>query len=192
MTSVDEIRVRPFWRIVEAGAAQGGEGVALRLAPGAGWGTGAHETTQLCLQAIAMLAPRGRGSWSLLDFGAGSGLLAIGAAKLGARVDAVEIDEEGVAHGEENARLNGVEALVRYSRFLGEGKYDLVVANILRPVLLEFAPKLAKRLAPGGTLILSGLVSTDVPEVAVRYGSQLNPGEPEVYQRGEWRALVWR
>ena len=66
------------------------------LEPGPGWGTGSHETTQLCLQAIAILSPRDRPSWKALDFGAGSGMLSIAAARLGAEVDAIEIDDDGL------------------------------------------------------------------------------------------------
>jgi ribosomal protein L11 methyltransferase len=69
---------------------------------------------------------------------------------------------------------------------------DFVVANILRPVLLSFARELASLLAPGGVLVLSGLVSTDVPEVSARYTPLLREKRPEVYEREEWRALVWR
>ena len=164
------------------------------ILPGAGWGTGSHETTQLCLQAITLLAPRA-GNWRMLDFGAGSGILAIRAAKLGATsIDAVEIDEAGLAHGMENAQANAVEGRIHFSRTLesAQGSYELVVANILRPVLLEFAAELVSRIAPGGTLVLSGLVATDVPELNMRYGAFLNGREPEIYRRGEWRAIAWR
>lgn len=193
-----EIRVPPFWRIARdnvPSASSPGDGPRLiRMVPGAGWGTGAHETTQLCLQAITHFAPRGGAPWRMLDFGAGSGILSIGAAMLGARVDAVEIDEEGVAHGEENARLNGMGNRVGYSRRLGAelGCYDVVVANILRPVLLGFSGELAGRLTRRGVLILSGLVSTDVPELAVRFGGLIGDHQFEVFKKGEWRALVWR
>jgi ribosomal protein L11 methyltransferase len=72
------------------------------------------------------------------------------------------------------------------------GRFDLVVANILRAVLLEFAPALARLHARGGTLVLSGLVSTDVPEVSARYAALLGGVRPEVYEREDWRAVVRR
>lgn len=130
----------------------------------------------------------------MLDFGSGSGILAIGAARLGAIVDAVEIDALARAHGERNARANAVFGRIRHASALDDtrGKFNFTVANILRSVLLEFACALVARLAPAATLVLSGLVSTDVPEVSVCYTSLLGDERPEVYERGNWRALVWR
>jgi ribosomal protein L11 methyltransferase len=130
----------------------------------------------------------------MLDFGSGSGILAIGAARLGAMVEAIEIDEEAILHAEENARFNSVADQIRCSRTLESvrGPFDVVVANILRPVLMEYSGELAGRLAPGGTLILSGLVATDVPEVSVRFTRLLDGRRPEVYRRDDWCALLWR
>jgi ribosomal protein L11 methyltransferase len=186
------IHVRPRWRIVPPGEPPDDARIPIIVSPGAGWGTGAHETTQLCLQAIALMAPTDR-PWRMLDFGAGSGILAVGAARLGAAVDAVEIDEAAIANAQENMRLNDVADRVRVSRSLdaAPGPHDMVVANILRPVLLAFAEALTARLAPGGTLLLSGLVSTDLPELSVRYTALLGGRRPQQYQLGEWRALAW-
>jgi ribosomal protein L11 methyltransferase len=130
----------------------------------------------------------------MLDFGSGSGILAIGAARLGAVVEAVEIDALASAHAERNARANAVVDRIRHARTLEDtrGSFDFVVANILRSVLLEFADALVARLASRATLVLSGLVSTDVPQVSVRYSALLEGLRPEVYERGDWRALVWR
>lgn len=188
------VEVPPFWKLVPPWRSSEGEGVRVVLQPGAGFGTGAHETTQLCLQAISAAAPRGGEAWRMLDFGSGSGILAIGAAKLGATVEAVEIDERAIENAEENARLNAVADRIRYSRSLEgvHGPFEMVIANILRQVLLDFAGALTARLDPGGMLVLSGLVSTDIPEVSVRYSSLLGGRRPEVYQRGDWRALAWR
>ena len=194
------INVRPFWKIIPLG--QEGDSVAVESEEGklsilhksgAGWGTGAHETTQLCLQAIAFMYPRKNAEWRMLDFGSGSGLLSIAAAKLGGIVDAIEIDEEGILNGNVNAHLNGLDNRIRASRWLDEShdRYDLVVANILRPILLEFASELTDRLGDNGTLILSGLVATDIPEVSTRFVHYLKGRLPLVYQKGEWRALIW-
>jgi ribosomal protein L11 methyltransferase len=130
----------------------------------------------------------------MLDFGSGSGILAIAAARLGAKVDAIEIDPLAASHGERNALANAVADRVDHARTLGEtrGAFDFIVANILRSVILDFADALTSRLAKQATLVLSGLVSTDVPEVSARYASQLGTQRPEVYERGDWRALVWR
>jgi ribosomal protein L11 methyltransferase len=145
------------------------------------------------MQAIAALAPRSR-PWRLLDFGSGSGILSIAGARLGAIVDAVEIDPKAIAHAERNLCANDVTEQVRQVTSLGEvtGPYDLVVANILRGVLLAFAGALVPLRAARGHLVLSGLVSTDVPEVAACYAPLLGGVRPEVYERDEWRALVWR
>jgi ribosomal protein L11 methyltransferase len=188
------IEIAPRWRIVSLGGPRDGERITLVVEPGPGFGDGTHETTQLCLQAIAALAPRGR-PWRMLDFGSGSGILGIGAARLGALVDAVEIDAQASAHGQQCARSNGVAERIHHARSLEDarGPFDFVVANILRSVLLAFADELVARLAPAGTLVLSGLVSTDVPEVSVRFSSLLGGHRrPEVVSHGEWRALAWR
>jgi ribosomal protein L11 methyltransferase len=186
--------IPPRWRIAAPGQGLDASRIDVVMAPGPGFGSGEHPTTQVCLQAISAVAPRAKAGWRMLDFGSGSGILAIGAAKLGAKVEAVEIDPQAIEHGEENVRLNGVADRVRFSARLDQatGPFELIVANILRPVLLDFAPELAARLAAGGALVLSGLVSTDVPEVGARYATLLGRPRPEVYERGEWRALVWR
>jgi ribosomal protein L11 methyltransferase len=184
--------VAPRWQILPQGAAARDGAVPLRMTAGAGFGDGTHPTTQVCLQAIAALAPRGR-SWRLLDFGSGSGVLSIAGARLGAVVEAVEIDPAAIEHAHRNFAANDVAAMVRQRGALDarSGSFDLVVANILRAVLVAFAEPLVGRLAVGGALILSGLVSTDVPEVSHAYARLLG-ARPEVYERDEWRALVWR
>lgn len=128
----------------------------------------------------------------MLDFGSGSGILSIAAAKLGAAVEAVEISEPAIENARDNAERNSVDDKVQWSPSLDAipGPFELVVANILRGVLLEFADQLVARVATEGRLVLSGLVSTDVPEVSVRYAFLLM-SRPEIYQRGEWRALCW-
>src|SRR5262249_38119169 len=150
--------------------------------------------TQLCLQALGALSPRDR-PFRLLDFGSGSGILSIAAAAhLGATVDAVEIDSAAIAHAALNFHTNATADRVRQLPSLDEaaGPFDRVVANILRGILLSFAEPLAARLAPAATLVLSGLVATDVPEVGTRYAALLGGQRPEIYEREEWRALVWR
>jgi ribosomal protein L11 methyltransferase len=191
----DSIHVAPRWRILPPEGVARPDELALRLAPGPGFGDGSHPTTQLCLQAIAALAPRGAARpWRLLDFGSGSGILSIAGARLGAAVEAVEIDPRAIAHAAQNLRANGCEGRVRALSALADAKgpFDLVVTNILRAVLLSFADALVALRAPKGVLVLSGLVSTDVPEVSARYASLLGGRRPEIYARDDWRALVWR
>ncbi len=190
--------VPPYWRIlppwVDAGRSTAG---VLRINPGAGFGTGTHETTQLCLGALAELCtklPNGLDDERALDFGSGSGILSIALAKLGARVDAVEIDPLANENAAENTRLNDLLDRVRFHTALEEiaspAPYAIVVANILKPVLLEFSERLVKRLQPGGALVLSGLIDADVEPVSARYGALMGIA-PEVRSLGDWRALVW-
>jgi ribosomal protein L11 methyltransferase len=187
------IDVAPRWQILPLDAVARRDALPIRLASGPGFGDGRHPTTQLCLQAIAALAPRGR-AWRLLDFGSGSGVLSIAGALLGATVDAVEIDARAIDHAGQNLRANGCADRVRQLATLGEasGPFDFMVANILRSVLLSFAGALVGLRARGGVLVLCGLVSTDVPEVSARYAPLLDGVRPEVYERDDWRALVWR
>ncbi|XXX76833.1 50S ribosomal protein L11 methyltransferase [Sorangium sp. So ce134] len=160
------------------------------LGPGHAFGDGRHETTRMCLQALAAFAPRS--GFRLFDVGSGTGILSIAAAKLGGEAIGVDIDAAAIAIAAESARRSGVEARVRFATAWPDGTFDIVVANILRDVLAELAPLIVARLAPAGTLILSGLVSTDVPEIVARYAPLLAGRRPEIFERGAWRTLVWR
>jgi ribosomal protein L11 methyltransferase len=186
------VDLAPYVRVLAHGAPDPGGVPVVRVRPGVGFGDGRHETTQLCLLALGSLARTGAPFASVLDFGSGNGVLAIYAATLGARVDAVEIDERALAESLENARDNGVEARVTHATRLPEpaAPRDLVVANILAGVLLAFAEPLAARVAPHGHLVLSGLLATDVPAILARYRPLLPGRRHEVYARGEWRAVV--
>ncbi|HTQ47378.1 MAG TPA: 50S ribosomal protein L11 methyltransferase [Polyangiaceae bacterium] len=187
------MRVAPRWQILPVGAAADAEAIPIWLESGTGFGDGSHPTTQLCLQGIAALAPRGR-AWRLLDVGSGSGILSIAGARLGASVDAVEIDPRAIEHAERCYRANGVQDRVRSFSSLAavRGSFDLVVANVWRAALLSLCEEVVPLRGSGGSILLSGLVSTDVPEVSVRYSRLLGDQRPEVYERDEWRALVWR
>jgi ribosomal protein L11 methyltransferase len=186
------IDVPPRWQIVSPDDEARPGALALRMTPGAGFGDGRHPTTRWCLQALGALAPGGR-TWRLLDFGSGSGILSVAGARLGAEVDAVEVDPRAIEHAERNFAVNEVAASVRQHTVLDPvaGPFDLIVANILRSVLVAFSASLVERLAPDGALVLSGLVSTDVPEVIAAYERRLG-ARPDVYEREEWRGLVWR
>jgi len=161
---------------------------------GVGFGTGLHPTTRLCLRAIAGRVAAGGRIDRVLDVGAGSGILAIAAAVLGgSAVDAIEIDGAVHAAIRRNAALNGVSPRLRVAATLGElgppcGGYDLVVANIVAPVLAELADALAGHVVPGGLLVLSGLLEGETPAIADRY-ARLLPGRPTVTAEGDWRCL---
>lgn len=193
------VSIPPFWRILPpwvepAKVLKAGER-ALKINPGAGFGTGTHETTQLCLQAIGEISQlKSLSGEPVLDFGSGSGILAIGAGLLGAQVDAVEIDPLAIDNAVENAKLNSVESRLHYTRVMATEvrPYRLVIANILRPVLLEFSQHLVARMAEkGSALVLSGLIETDVKEVRERFSALLGGLEPQVRELNEWRALIW-
>ncbi len=167
---------------------------AITLAPGVGFGDGTHPTTQLCLQAVGYLLRLGPPPARVLDFGAGNGVLAIAAALGGAaQVEAVEIDPRALEEAAHNAALNGVSDRIALGTTLRAPAqaYDLVVANILCGVLVDFAEALATRVGPAGRLVLSGLTSTDVPVVLGAYRPLLPNHTHRVYERGEWRAVMW-
>lgn len=185
--------IPPCWHLVPPGRSAAEVGRTIVLNPGPGFGFGDHPSTQLCLQALAAFAPKEPETWSALDFGSGTGILSLAAAHLGATVIGVEIDEAALENSARNLSLNSMDDRIQLVRTLEEasGPFDLIVANMLRPVLRTFARDLVARLAPHGTLILSGLVSTDVPEISVAFMARLGGRKPEVYRREEWWALVW-
>ncbi|AGP42125.1 50S ribosomal protein L11 methyltransferase [Sorangium cellulosum] len=184
------VDVPPRFRVVTGPWDAEADERTIVLGPSHAFGDGRHESTRMCLQALAAFAPRG--GFRLLDVGSGTGILSIAAAKLGGEAFGVDIDAAAIAIAAESARRSAVEARVRFATTWPDGSFDIVVANILRDVLTELAPLIAARLAPLGTLILSGLVSTDVPEIVARYAPLLAGRRPEIFERGAWRTLVWR
>jgi ribosomal protein L11 methyltransferase len=150
----------------------------IRLDPGLAFGTGTHPTTRMCLRWIARHAPRGQ---RVLDYGCGSGILAIGAAKFGASsVDAVDIDEAAVRSTEANAKANGVQITAGLPERAG-GRYDTVLANILATPLKVLAPLLCAHVAPGGYLVLAGILSRQADELKAAYAPlcQLEVGDEQ-------------
>ncbi len=141
--------------------------VNIRLDPGMAFGTGSHPTTRLCLR---WLMDAVRPGLSVLDYGCGSGILAIAAARFGAaRVVGVDIDEKAVEAAGSNAEGNGVEIELRQSdRPVGE-RFDLVIANILTNPLCALAPAIAACVAPGGRLALSGVLESQTAQVIEAY-----------------------
>ena len=157
----DRLWVVPTWHEPPA------EGIAIRLDPGLAFGTGSHPTTRLVLAWVAALGTAGR---RVLDYGCGSGILAIAAAKLGAaRVDAVDIDPEALAATSTNARANGIEVHAFEPERLPPGAYDIVVANILAQPLIVLAPLLAARTRARGRLALAGILAEQAADVAGAY-----------------------
>ena len=147
---------------------------ALYLEPGLAFGSGSHPTTRLCLEWIASHVLPGQ---RVLDFGCGSGILAIAAALLGARVIAVDYDDQAVLATRENAEFNQVsDRLEIYSLTEFERNqqrwaayFDVVVANILAGPIIELAPTFSQALARPGQLVLSGILNHQAQQVVDRY-----------------------
>lgn len=141
--------------------------ILVELDPGLAFGTGSHPTTRLCTEWLEACLP---GNTQVLDYGCGSGILAIVAKKLGAaRVVGVDIDEQAVQSARYNAQANEVDINVCLPDGLAAGTFDVVVANILSNPLKVLAPMLAGRVAPGGHLVLSGVLERQAEEVAMAY-----------------------
>lgn len=142
--------------------------VVIRLDPGLAFGTGTHPTTRMCLRWIASHARQGALT-AVLDYGCGSGILAIGAAKFGAGlVDAVDIDESAVSSTQANAQANAVQVRVGLTGMALQ-HYQTVLANILATPLKVLAPLLWERVAPGGHLVLAGILERQVQELQMAY-----------------------
>jgi ribosomal protein L11 methyltransferase len=163
----------------------------LLVDPGRAFGTGTHETTRLCLGALEELAdagPLGR----VLDLGAGTGLLALAAARLGASsVVAADLDPEATHAARTHARVNAVRLhVVRADggRAFRPGAFDLVVANLTTPLLVERAREITGLRAARGALVLSGLLASDLPEVRDAYR---HCGRAKERHDGEWLALQY-
>ncbi len=141
--------------------------INLILDPGMAFGTGSHPTTRLCLEWLERHVTAG---CSVLDYGCGSGILAIAAARLGAgSVAGVDIDPQAVEAARANAERNGVAALFADSAEPVAGEYDVVVANILSNPLRVLAPAICAHVRPGGRLALSGILREQVDEIIAIY-----------------------
>ena len=164
-----------------------GAEIILRLDPGLAFGTGTHATTALCLEFLDRLDLTGR---QVLDFGCGSGILAIAAALLGAaRSVGIDNDPQAEMATRDNAGRNGVADRVQVAGVaeLKPAAFDVVVANILAGTLVELAPLLARLCRPGGRIALSGLLDGQVPLVMDAYRNQFS--ELKARRRDGW-ALV--
>jgi ribosomal protein L11 methyltransferase len=159
------------------------------------FGTGHHGTTWGCLMALEGVLRECRPA-NVLDVGAGSGVLAIAAAKCGAEALAIEIDPRAAAIAEINARQNKVAQRMRViagdgARYIAGKQFDLVFANILMRPLIRLAPKLTRALEPGGTLILSGLLRSQAPLVREAYASRGLVLARQIPKEA-WMTLVWK
>jgi ribosomal protein L11 methyltransferase len=165
--------------------------------PQMAFGTGHHATTSLCLGAVVRLHVSGRLRQGdrFLDAGTGSGILSIACAKLGLIGFGFDLDALTLENIQENRRLNHIDQ--EFTAFVGtiesvkrDQHFDLILANILAPVLITLAPCLVNRMHPHGSLILSGLLESQVDEVVSAYHKQ-GLTEPEVSLEGDWACLLF-
>ena len=160
--------------------------LGIKIIPHCAFGAGHHETTSMMIDSLLAADLSNK---NVLDHGTGTGVLAIFAKHLGAaQVIAVDIDEKSVENAKENAALNNEKIDVRLGDRVPEGKYDIILANIHRNVLLANMSAYAASLQAGGELWLSGFYETDVPiltEAAEKEGLTLT----QVLANGEWRLM---
>ena len=173
--------------------------VVIWLDPGLAFGTGNHETTRLCCERLVTLAERAGGRVAglrVVDAGCGSGILALSAAKLGFKnVAGFDNDPEAVRVSEENAALNGLAGAATF--FTGDlvsglagRQADVMLANIQADVLMRFAGELTAAVAPGGALVLSGILAIELERVRAVFASAVPAWKIESRVMGEWSDLA--
>lgn len=182
-----------LWVCPADGTAPAG-GVEVRLDPGLAFGTGTHATTELCLEWLDGLALEGR---TLLDYGCGSGILAIAGLKLGAcRAGALDIDPQARVATRQNALRNGVSQNLSVwgEDEAVEGRYDVVVANILAGPLVDLVQSVITRLSSGGDLALSGILALQVDKIQAAYDPWIAFDVPAFRSQGgqTWARLSGR
>jgi len=170
--------------------------VVLWLDPGLAFGTGNHETTRLCVERLVALAESRAGCGRVLDVGCGSGILALSAALLGlGEVAGFDHDPEAVRVSEENAAHNGLTGRVRffvgdlYSGLAGRSA-DIVLANIQADVLARFARELTRAVAPGGALVLSGILAAENAGLRAAFAELVPKWVIDTRVMGEWSDLL--
>ena len=163
----DRLWIVPSWHTAPDPAA-----INLELDPGLAFGTGSHPTTRLCLEWLCAKISRGD---TLMDYGCGSGVLALAGAKLGAsEVVGVDIDERALEAAAGNAARNRVALRLIHSRQALSEQFDIVVANILTNPLCVLAPLIASRIRPGGRLALSGVLEDQAEQVIAAYAPHID------------------
>ena len=177
-----------------------GKGKPLLIPSGMAFGTGDHATTARCLQLLAEASAPLRAAgvtWSLLDLGCGSGILALAAELLGARkILGVDFDDRCVRISKENALLNELPRssfrkadVLRWQPPGKPGAYDIVVANLYSTILTAAAPMIVAAITPGGRLILSGILAVEEPTILNTF-TQLGLSHLKTLKRGKWAAVT--
>ncbi len=184
----------PVWERGTFAAPPGDE--VLWLDPGMAFGTGNHETTRLVVERLVELTAEKGVAGRVIDAGCGSGILALSAVKLGYRqVAAFDNDPLAVDVSRENAELNGLASRVEF--YVGDlvtglagRQAELVLANIQADVLMAFAPQLLGAVAPGGVLVLSGILAIELAKVREAFAEQGPGWRAETHTLGEWSELT--
>ncbi|EJY57045.1 50S ribosomal protein L11 methyltransferase [Alicyclobacillus hesperidum URH17-3-68] len=188
----DSLVIVPIWHVDQLTG-----DLALRerivIEPGMAFGTGAHQTTQMCAAALAeIVTPEAR----VLDVGTGTGVLAIAAARLGAqRVTAIDIDPVAVRAARENVARNELADRIQVSEgnlltgFAEGVQFDIAIANILRDIVILLVPQVASRMPAGGRFLTSGYIDTQAPAVEAALRKSGFTIEKR-YQRDDWVALL--
>ena len=160
-----------FWVVPSHHEVVDSAALNLRLDPGLAFGTGTHPTTAMCLQWLGQHPPAGK---SVLDYGCGSGILAVAALLLGAsHATGVDIDPQAIEASRSNAELNRVGARLQLAlvRDFCHARFDIVIANILSGPLTQLAPELARLTEPGGDIVLSGILHDQADTVRDAYSA---------------------
>ncbi|GFO67198.1 ribosomal protein L11 methyltransferase [Geomonas limicola] len=188
----ERLVIKPTWEEYEPAAGD----LVIQIDPGMAFGTGAHPTTRMCLESLERICFNVSGgtlSGAVLDVGTGSGVLSIAAALMGSpRIVAIDIDPEAVEVTRENLELNGVAERVEASTTdlaALTGEFQVVLANILAEELVRLSSQLTARVAPGGWLILSGILTEKVPMVVAGFPGLTLVESPE---EAEWSCLTFR
>ncbi len=183
----ENIVIKPVWEQIETKNTD----IVIELDPGMAFGTGTHETTRMCLEILEKTIKKGD---KVLDIGTGSGILSIGAVKMGAdSCFAVDIDPLAVKIVGENAEINGVsDKITTVCGNLAEkvsGKYEIVVANIIADAIIALSPDVRQFMKEGGIYITSGIIDHrlgDVKDKLIKCGFTIK----EVITQGEWAAVI--
>ncbi len=176
----DKLWIVPTWH-----EAPSKDAINIILDPGLAFGTGSHPTTHLCLEWLS----RQRNLNAVLDYGSGSGILAIAAKKLGAQhVVGVDIDEQAIISGQYNAKQNHVEINFFDANTFEHETFDFIVANILSSALMVLAPILAKYCNTGGKIALSGILDAQTDALVTRYSEWFTIDSPQ--QKDAWILLT--
>ncbi len=197
--TVDQILIKPTWEEIPE---EHRDKMVVEIDPGTAFGTGAHETTQLCIRQIQKYLKPGD---SVLDVGTGSGILGITAIKLGAgRAFGTDLDENAVEAARENVRVNYIPAeqfpiitgnLIddeKTRQAAGYGCYDLVVANILAPVIILLSEEAACHMKKGAVMITSGIINTKEEEVRAAFEKNEDFEILETTRQNDWVSITVR